>query len=181
MRTQHSACQWGPPTSPDLLLSLSPHGSKKLGLALPGSAQPGPVYTKPSLPGRGGTSQAVRPPECWSRALDAQEKPKVAGAAGGGGNWRQATSFLRSLSITGKAGQLKCQGQPAVGVGVGSRPAYTLRVLGGVTGPAPLSPMNCSTLVSPRGKKWLPAVGGQFPPVFSLYWAALPGLQVAGQ
>lgn len=38
MRTRHSACQWGPPTSPDLLLSLSPAGSKKLGLAGPGSA-----------------------------------------------------------------------------------------------------------------------------------------------
>lgn len=120
-----------------MLLSLSPAGSKKLGLARPGPAQPGPAYAKLSLPGRGWTSQALRPPECWSGTSDAQEKPKVAGAAGGGGNWRQATSFLRSPSITGKAGQLKCQGQAAVGVGIGSRPAHTLRVLGGVIGPAP--------------------------------------------
>lgn len=67
----------------------------------------------------------------------------MAGAAGGGGNWRHATSFLRRLSITGKAGQLKCQGQAVVGVGMGSRPAHTPGVLSGVTGPIPSSPTTC--------------------------------------
>lgn len=74
-------------------------------------------------------------------------------------------------------------GPGSCGGRVGSRPAsaYTLRVLGGVTEPAPLSPVNCHHPGISREKKWLPAVQGQFPPVCSRCWAAPPGLQVAGQ
>lgn len=107
----------------------------------------------------------------------------MAGAAGGGGNWRQATSFLRRLSITGKAGQLKCQGQAARqpwGVGIGSRPAHTPGVLSGVIGPVPLSLTTCHHPGISRAEMAASSTG-LFPPEPSLCWAAPPGLQVAGQ
>lgn len=45
-------------------------------------------------------------------------------------------------------------------------------------------PLVSNNLPPPRyllGQKWLPAAPGWFPPEYSLCWAALPGLQVAGQ
>lgn len=82
------------------------------------------------------------------------------------------------------------EGQPAEMSGPGSygggdrvKACYTLRMLGGVTGPAPLSPMNCYHPGISLGVRngCQQSVTGQFPPVYSLCWAAPPGLQVAGQ